>query len=207
MKSSLDAKQKLVPLGVPWLVSPSTPYLRLIASEGKTTEVTFVAYFGVADEKPHSDVVFTSVEIVENPYFSSEQLDDESSASRVVKLEFQQGLWVRMYPAYSDREVVNPYLFAPSSSWSDFNPELDDIDTWLLSFKQEWIRTSICPDPGFYEVKNSFWLQEVKLDESRYKHFLVKGHDAYVEILARNWSWKSDGVLKDGKAESAKSNT
>ncbi len=199
MPLSFDTKQKLVPASVPWMVSPSTPYVRLITTEGQLTEVMFAAYFGIGDEisdtSNPSVIGHTSVAIVDNPYDLSEKSEDEDGAYRVVKLQFQGGLWARMSPSYSDREVLNPSLFGFSSVWSEYSPE-QDIDNWLSSFRQEWLRTSICPDPRFYEVKNSLWLQELKTDESEYKHFIVKGHDAYVEVVAQGWSWNSEGTLK-----------
>jgi len=198
MRFSFDAKQKLVPATVPWMVSPSTPYLRLIATEGYVTEVMFAAYFGLSDEvlntKNPSVIAHINVAIVDNPYNVPEKLEGEGGAYRVVKLQFQGGLWSRMYPSFSDREILNPSLFDFSSVGCGYNP-VHDIDKWLSGFRQEWRRTSICPDPGFYQVKDSLWIQEIKANESEYKHFIIKGHDAYVEVIAQDWSWESESTL------------
>lgn len=179
--------QKLRPIKVPWQVSPSTPCLRLFASETSEehTQVTFSAHFALR-EKPTkiNQIGFESAAIESNPYLSESKKTDSHS---LVKVEFNRGLWSRLSPAFSDREVLNPAEF-DDSLLSGSSPQVD-VQRWLADFQSSWIKTGYCPDPGIYLVEESDWCQRVS---SKLNHYLIEGHDSYVEVLAEGYSWREE---------------
>src|SRR5437868_6158973 len=97
--------QTLLPVRVPWQVSPSTSFLRLsVAETQEPTYVTCVAHFGLEHEddselaRDQDDVQFVTMAGLE--------LRDASGPYQLVRLTFDAGAWARMYPGYSDAEVV-----------------------------------------------------------------------------------------------------
>jgi hypothetical protein len=185
--------QQLIPLAVPWKVSPSTPFLRLKVEEGgEPTRASFVAHFALDDDQAevHDG---RSVEIVLPPDDTVEEPGSKTGPYQLVVVTFKSGIWTRWSPAYGDADVIHEDLY----DWSAVSfryREGDDTVEWLRRFRNEWRTSGLCPIPGIYEVKQSLWLQGVA---SSYRHFLIEGHDAYVEVLAEDWSWKSQRVLRD----------
>lgn len=153
--------QCLEPLSMPWLVSPSVPLVRVEAGEDSISAPTTVSSFGT-----HMD----------------------GSNSRV-KLIFRAGLCVRLSLSYSDVEVVRDADY----DWSGVlrlsaGPDYEESRRRRRDY---WQTTGHCPDPRAYEVKDSVWLNELSsptaLGESL-RHYLILGHDAYVEVLAIGWA-------------------
>jgi len=187
------AKQTLVPLQVEWQVSPSTPFLRLHAAESASddpTSVTFVAHFGLLNRGNSSNGI-EAVKVVSAPYDAG-QLSQNPGPSQIIRMTFISGMWVRMCPAFSDRDVIDPNRFNNYTKIFEYKLG-QSINEWLSQFRQEWARTSVCPDPHVYEVENSLWIQEVGV--SGHHHYLVAGHDAYIEVLAKGWESHSQGTL------------
>ena len=191
-------KQRLIPLRVPWMVSPSTPFLRLFASEQPSQEKTyveFVAYYK-CEENPSVQSSTTGVHVVRPPAIF--QADNTGHGPyRLLRVEFESGLWVKLSPAHSDKEVVEDARFDWSGvpgRWSHG----EDIYEFLERSKEEWLRSGICPDPNIYEVEESQWLDETEArhdGHKQWKHFLVLGHDAYAEVIARAYSIREGQVL------------
>ncbi|SRR5713226_1487458 len=192
-------KGQLLYLPVPWSVSPDTPFLRLLASESSAqepTQVNFVAHFGLLQQM--EDGFSDRPVIVEPPNYNNKHKDNKtgSGAYQLLTITFSNGLWVRMRPAFSDREVVDPSLYDRSKLPCQYQKGQSPED-WVRKFWAEWRRTGFCPVPNFYEVGFSPWLKETGYEQYGYKHFLILGHDAYVEVLAKGWSWKSEGNWED----------
>ncbi len=67
--------------------------------------------------------------------------------------------------------------------------------------EEEWNRTELCPDPGFYFSTDSAWLDRSRrlwadrqrMDRSPQDavHFLMDGRDGYLEILASGFTWRA----------------
>jgi hypothetical protein len=191
----LKSKPRLIPVKVPWQISPSTPFLRLRAAEiEEPTHVSFVAHFGLYDP-PAASHDGREVEIVYPPDELFEDPGPKEGPYQFVVATFQHGLYVRMYPGHSDAEVIEEAAYDRSALSCRYQRG-ENIREWLLRFREEWRRTGVCPDPGMYEVEDSPWLEELD-PGSAYKHYLMLGHDAYVEVAAEGWSWKSMRVLKD----------
>jgi len=189
-----DRKPKLVPLPVPWQVSPSTPCLRLVESESASdTELHFVGYFGLqeATEGFEGTKGRAVVMVVDDPHAAP--LGPANGPYQLVKITFEIGIAARMTPSHDDREVIASEAFdfgaLPDAELGQ-NPK-----AWVEQFRQRWTSTGLCPDPRAYEIVNSQWLLEADGEKSRLHHYIFLGHDAFAEILARAWRWESRGTL------------
>jgi len=117
---------------------------------------------------------------------------------RAVRVHFKPGLWARISPSFSDSEVVKESIYDWTAVSGRYLPG-ESVKDWLQRFRETWLQTGICPDPGMYEVESSPWLQEVSAENGRrpgLKHFLITGHDAFIEVLAEEWSWTTERVLE-----------
>jgi hypothetical protein len=152
---------RLEPLPLSWMVSPSVPFLKVSAAESDEAQTP------------------TTVEL-----FATYS---DGHVSRV-RLVFRFGTWVRWSPAHADLEPVPKGDY----DWSGV-PEPSPGPGFYESFLQErrrWAETGICPNPYIYEVHESLWLRKVNARETirdRLRHYLILGHDAYVEVLAEGW--------------------
>jgi hypothetical protein len=192
-------KQKLIPMKVPWMVSPSTPFLRLFASEQSSQESTyveFVAYYK-CEETHSSDALTSGVNVVKQPASFQKGNTGERGPYRLIRIVFENGLWARLSPAHSDKEVVEDCLFdwsAVRGRWS----QGEDIYEFMNRTREEWVRSGICPDPNIYEVEGSHWLDETRAANDRHKkwrHYVIQGHDAYAEIIAEGCTILEGQVL------------
>jgi hypothetical protein len=176
-------KQRLRPLVVPWMVSPSVPQLRLSTVEGgQTAAVQFIAHFALRGEwTDNQRIGFPQAEVVRSPIESP--LNDP--AYGLVGLTFQQVAWAHKSPAFSDREVLNPEEFDASAI--PYSTPSADVGAWLRDFQSLWLKTGNCPDPRAYLVDSSLRLANLNLQG--YKHIVIEGHDEYVEVIAQNWHW------------------
>jgi hypothetical protein len=189
--------QKLNPLKVPWSVSPSTPFLRLLATESQPetpTQIVFVAYFGLRSERTtRQGLGFECAPQVSDPHQLATQPGNESKTDSLVRIQFKDGLYARMSPAFSDGEVVNPRDF--DASLIPYSNPPNDVGVWLRDFQSLWMKSGNCPDPCAYTVESSRWISDLAL--TGFEHFLVQGHDAYIEVLARDWKWEEINKLPD----------
>jgi hypothetical protein len=179
-------KQRLRPLTVPWMVSPSVSNLRLITCEdcvAAPTHVRFFAHFGLRAETTTSQRVgFPTAEIAIDPGTCCLQ----DAADGLVEIAFEWCLWTRTSPAFSDRHVLNPDEFDESAIPYSVPPA--DIEAWQRDFQSLWLKTGNCPDPRAYLVESSAWLATLNLHG--YEHIVIEGHDAFVEVLAKSWQWR-----------------
>jgi len=91
-----------------------------------------------------------------------------------------------MSPAYSEREVLDPQEF--DTTLIPYSSPPSDVGSWLRDFQSLWMKSGNCPDPCAYMVESSQWVNRLALHD--FKHFLIQGHDAYAEVLARGWKWE-----------------
>lgn len=199
----MSNKPKPIPVKVPWRVSLSTPFLQLTVGEAPSdcpTTVSFLAYCPswISLSPGSSNLI--------NMPTDQELVGTKESGDCIVKLFFEPGGCARMYRSYADLEVVQESLYDWSAlkyyfkadpdfeNWGeDMAREFEDMARECAERSmEEWRRTSICPDPGMYEIENSPWLRELNFPEDR--HFLILGHDAYVEVLAEDWKWEYEVV-------------
>lgn len=186
VQSPRDQKQVLVPMRVAWMVSPSTPFLRLEASESPSqdgTKVEFVAYYQCQDEPTPPT---GGVRIVQPPGPFQPVVSDRNGPYRLIRISFKSGLWTRTFPAHSDKYIINESLFDWSRVAGKWTPGAD-IFEFLERDHALWQQSGICPDPRAYEVESSSWLDEVGATQDgdrRWRHYLILGHDGYVEVIA-----------------------
>jgi hypothetical protein len=149
--------QNLLPIEVPWCISPSISHLTIYGEEDGNTVICANTY---------------SV------------LDKNNFEDERVRLTFKSCSFIRTYPTFGDDLKTHGYI----SSFEEIvrnNPEL-----YLKEFREKWIETSFCPDSGVYEVENSLWLIQVHGNKWNLKHFIIQGHDSWVELLAEEVKWE-----------------
>jgi hypothetical protein len=126
----------LQPMRVPWMISPSVSGIQLHIEENGDSIARFQA---------------TTLPDLVPPGARPDGLQ--------VEVLFKAGQWVRTAPAFSDQSAVNRAMFSwdkvPFSQQGNFDP-----DTYLVESRRLWVSTGICPNPEFYEVEASAWVQE-----------------------------------------------
>jgi hypothetical protein len=132
--------------------------------------------------------------------FDVEVLPDDGNALgelpfRRVALHFKSGQWARAAPSFSDRDTVPPRLFdwshVPGHEFGAMDEE--SIDERLLRRRVQWASTGRCPNPGVYQVESSPWLVEAGAARFGCRHYVVVGHDMWIEVLCLGLSWRFCG--------------
>ena len=180
----MPSKQKLIPVQVPWKIDPATPFLRLTALETPSDVPTAVFPF-TSDEPSYQPQ--TSISVVAPPTGPIITLPSTNGAYQLLCVTFVIALWARFSPGYSDRDVVDPSRFDSSAIFAPDVPR-SKVDEWPAAYRHEWNRTDLCPNPYMNEVQESDWLNEAFGQQDDFKHFLLMGHDAYVEVIAGGWN-------------------
>lgn len=150
-------------IAVPWMVSSSVPEMRVSVTENGHTHV--------------------ELDVAVLP----ERFDD-ALVHRGVEIHFEHGQWTRTHPAVSDTDPVPRDLF----DWGGTEPRggTQDIDDWVRDFRAQWRQIARCPDPRFYEVLGSLWLAEEGAQRFGCRHFILVGHDMWVEVLSVSVKWR-----------------
>jgi hypothetical protein len=158
---------KLVPLKLPWMISPSVSDLRVqIVENGDATISAEVAVL------PQTDPLANAL-----------------ADSRVL-LIFSSGQWVRTEPSFGDIEVIPPGMFERTLR---FNTSHDFHDQ-IREFRQDWLSSGICPISNIYSVENSLWIREQNAARFGCQHYVIEGHDMWVELIAQSFQWRWDGA-------------
>ena len=151
------------------------------------TCVSFIADFGPFQPKEAFDGSYCIV--VESPYPTDQRTESSIEQFPLVEVNFSGFIAARMLPGHSDSEVLDPNTFdfknVPFSS-----AEGKSIGEMIQGFQNEWKQIGTCPDPLMYEVSDSHWLQQMAGERTNFKHFVLQGHDAYVEVIAERWTWE-----------------
>ncbi|RIH90774.1 hypothetical protein Mterra_00146 [Calidithermus terrae] len=154
-----------IPLKVPWKLSPSVSAFRVEVTENDAAEVAFDVY-DLSGRDGVEDLEFL----------------------RVV-MEFPGGQWVRMYPVIDDDDPDLLGRFDWGSVPSFFDATRSPHETGE-EFRSAWRAAGVCPDPWVYEVESSTWLGESGAGRFGCRHFLVRGREMWVEVLALGYSWR-----------------
>ena len=165
-------KQEIEIVRVPWMISPSMPLLRLSVGEDEIEDsVSFYAFFAERTGhvmKPRFDPSQPLPQRVEEPDYG------------MVRIALPKGVWAR-YQYGRDFE-------------EDYGPLAGfDRNRSRESYRQEWLVSGVCPHPRAYVVRGSAWMRELGVSEPRYTHLVFDGHEGYVEVVARGWSWTEVG--------------
>jgi hypothetical protein len=198
--NSLNEKPLLVPVKVPWQIDAATPHLRLMASEsgGERTQVTAYARFLVQSFPDKANTA--SVVKVYPPKFDAagRALGDQSGQYRVVRCFFKSAARAQIGPSFSDLEVVDRTAY----DWSEIpilsKPD-EGVEASVRHFCDAWRASTLCPNPRMYEIKGSAWLKELGKHADGYTHYLILGHDAYIEVLAEGWRWEIVPSAENGR--------
>jgi hypothetical protein len=149
---------------VPWLVSPSVPGLKIEVTEN-------------ADARAIFDVLVLA-----------DETDAAQLVRRGVELRFEHGQWLRTHPAADDTEpIADGYFDREGIEQAVITGDGSD---WERDFKHKWRSRGMCPDPGFYEVANSAWLVDENAVRFGCRHFVLVGHDLWVEVLCMGIAWQ-----------------
>jgi hypothetical protein len=185
----------LLPLRVPWMVSPSTPFLRLVATESAADGGTFVEFVGYYQCDDHPSELGTDVLIAQPPGPFQPAKGIQRGAYRLIRIVFKSGVWARMTPSHSDTETIDESQYDWSQIPDQWTPDMD-IDEYLDRDREAWQQTGVCPDPGVYEVSRSRWLSETGAgSDGRWKHFLITGDDSYADVIAQGYEIVEGQVL------------
>jgi len=175
-------KPRLIPVKVPWMVTPSTPFLQLHVSEDphdKPSEVQFVGHLGPLAQK--------------------------GKAYQLIRVILEPGVWLLMRPGHADTEPIDLSQY----DLCELPQRVSDPQEYVRRFRDQWRQTGLCPDPHMYELERSPWLEEARTRAERlppwlekvgtgtheFKHVLISGHDYYVEVLTTGWRYESAGFL------------
>lgn len=186
----MDIREVLFPVEVPWMISPSVPYLRMESKgQAKPISVTFIGFFEleVGSEPTTSSVVQDPGEFVASNMATG-------SRYRLVRIVFDESVHVRVQPAFSDLEVIQESIY----DWSNVPSAIQGNEMAEESVDrvgQLWKATGLCPDPRMYEVRESKWLRELGLDAAKWRHYILLGHDDYIEVVAKKYEWQSGQAL------------
>jgi hypothetical protein len=109
-----------------------------------------------------------------------------------VKVEFELAAFASAKPRRDDEILsdVTGYDIVPMRDSTSYEGD-----------QAEWLRTGVCPDPGFYFSTDTLWLdkdrrswaarQRRDLRPEEAVHFLLDGRDGYIEILAAGFTWRA----------------
>lgn len=206
-------KPRLLPTGVPWRISASTPFMKLLPPEGgmgEKVQVTFVALFGCEANEGGPVLPTASIpRFVEEP--GPFQLSEVPSLKpyRMIRLSFFE-----VADSWS-LSAIDEQGFEEQFDWTiakEHEGGQSDWDECRRRFWKTWRQTGICPDPLMYEVDPplGLWKPESSQDSfldfvrieriesvgARFSdtrglhHFLLLGHDDNVEIIAKRWTWE-----------------
>lgn len=156
----------LVPLQVPWMVSPSVSDIHTHIIETGNTLVSF-------------DVSILSQ--------SGSYLDELET--RRVEVRFRSGQWFRSSPIIDDSEGIPVGLFDRSEIRYPEHHASDEVSRWMEKRKQ-WHETGFSPNPSIYEVYLSNWIEQNHALGFGLKHYVIEGHDLWLEVLAKDFSWE-----------------
>ncbi len=185
----MTLQPRLIPLSLPWCISPSTPFLRLLWEERTAlASVEFCADFGPAIDRAVSPSGQLSGEIVDvliaEPPPIGLPIEGTRSRTRFrwLRASFSGVHTAETHLAHSNTEVIDE----SSYDWSElgkanWTPGRDSTE-FLEAFHKQWLESGLCPDPGIYLVETA----ELRPETAQY---LILGHDAYITATAEAFDW------------------
>lgn len=120
----------------------------------------------------------------------------KESIAKILKNDFSEGIKTDVknleisFPVFAEVRVkmLNFWEF----KYGDFEIVSENGDLKLSNNQQIfkfWAENSIHPDPGFYLIENSAWIEELdygNVKSLNLKHYLITGYDSYLEVLAQD---------------------
>lgn len=173
------SKQILIPVSAPWEIELATPRLSLqafeSASDPPVTVGMWVERFDLMNRSSPNNKTVQTIEW----------------RTARIKVTFERGIASRLCFGVSDAEAIREEDY----DWSRIPVKLErgeSLDAYVIRYDNWCAEHGQCPDPRMYEVANSDWLEMLSpdLEKAGFRHFMLLGHDAYVEVVAMNWSWE-----------------
>jgi len=175
-------KPTLYPLPVPWKVAGGGSCLKLVAPEfgtGEPVRVLLGVVFGPLASPP---TPLRSAGAAAAP--AGEALDD----LRYIEIVFRDAVAAMFLPSFSDAEVIPEAEFDWSQIEVDYSLDAG-LDAFRRRFWASWRSSGRCPDPGAYILHKSRLLEPPRKHAKKYLHYIICGHDNYVEVIASGYSW------------------
>lgn len=169
-------KLKIVPVEVPWKINAAEG---IGEYKGNTETLTITLYCGKSRKKIAKETALLKQKYVNIP----EKIENNLTVS-MIEVVF---------------ETISHFSIAvPQVEVFGWNKELYDtslIDPYYngtLDFQEVWNETGNCPNPSFYEVIGSedHLKESLNIKSDKVKHWLIRGHDEEIHILARSFSWR-----------------
>ena len=145
------------------MISSGCSHLELVIHESGETAMEFDAASLPADtyrEFPYGDLVYVRIRIV-----------------------FEDALFVKVNRNL-DRFGLEGLGYDCSALPSI---TVESLDEDLLQFRSKWATMRSCPDSNFYVIEDSSWLKSIGDAGEGLQHFVVKGVDILIELLAKDW--------------------
>ncbi|WP_374017322.1 hypothetical protein ABU162_24655 [Paenibacillus thiaminolyticus] len=168
------SKMKIMPVKVPWMISPSHDFSNFIGNEDREVRVQVMCGYN----KKHYDNVISKL----HQQYGSEIPDEEynKAGSVIIEIKFMPICLFNIYGKIEgheryDSSILDPYYFGG------------------LSLSDEWNKTDTCPNPGFYEVIDSNIKENFGFRSPKVKHWVLCGHDSCIDVLAYSFEWKEVG--------------
>ena len=182
-------KPKLLPASVPWMISPSAPYLSVQpARAGSSATAIFIGYFRLDDTGVTTTSGSIAQYVPQPPRFVPTPIT-VPAPYRLVRITFQGAKYTRICPAVSDQQIFSEEQYDWSAIPGARIPG-ESIEETVRRRKIWWLETGLAPDSRVYEVSNSPWIAELEGDSIGCRHYILSGNDEYVEIVAKGWSWE-----------------
>jgi hypothetical protein len=158
---------RLEPVPMPWMISPSSSDLGLAVDESGVAEVTLTAFFKFGGNVDGRKI--------------------EKNAYRKAVITFQPAFFV-CFIGSENAGVLNETEY----DISRISPREGETVQQLQQQQMEsWRVSLVCPCSGLYAVADSRRLAEgQRLAGLGLNHWIVVGHDALVEALAKSMEWR-----------------
>ena len=168
------SKMKIMPVKVPWMISPSHDFAKFIGYEDREVRVQVMCGYN----KNYYDKVISKLEQQYGGAIPDEEYNKAGSV--IIEINFKP---ICLFNIYGKMEGYEKYDF------SIFDPYYYGG----LSLSEEWNKTDVCPNPGFYEVVESNLKENYGFIAPRVKHWVLCGHDSCIDVLAYSFEWKEIG--------------
>lgn len=175
-------KPTLYPLPVPWKVAGGGSCLKLVAPEfgtGEPVRVLLGVLFGPLAPPPTPP---RSAGGETAP--AGEPFDD----LRYIEIVFRDAIAAMFLPSFRDAEIIPEGEFDWSQIEVDYSLDAG-LDAFRRRFWASWRLSGRCPDPGAYILRGSRILDSLCKPANEYLHYIICGHDNYVELIASGYSW------------------
>ncbi|MGG4455516.1 hypothetical protein [Brevibacillus porteri] len=165
------AKMKVTPVKVPWMISPSHDFASFHGYEDQEVKVQVMCGYN----NKHYDKVISKLQ----KQYGDDIPDEEynKAGSVIIEIKFKP---ICLFNRYGKMDGYERYDF------SIFDPYYYGE----LSLSDEWDKTDVCPNPGFYEVFESNLKETYGFTNTKVKHWVLCAHDSNIDVLAYSYEWK-----------------